>query len=68
MDDPNNRGKRDRERINVNEPHELRYWTEALGCTKEQLIAAVAKVGVMAKDVRAYFGKAGSAVGTEAHS
>jgi hypothetical protein len=58
-DDPNDRGPRDRERINRHEEHEVRYWTKALGVTKEQLFAAIDKVGVMAKDVRKELGKQG---------
>jgi Protein of unknown function (DUF3606) len=56
-DDLQNRGAADRNRINVHEAHELRYWTKALGVTEEQLKAAVAKVGVMAVDVRRHLGK-----------
>ncbi len=51
-DNMENRGPQDRDRINVNEEHEVRYWTEALGVTREQLEAAVREAGVMAKDVR----------------
>ena len=46
-------GKPDRDRINVHEPYELRDWSKKFGVTPEQLKAAVAKVGVMAKDVEA---------------
>ena len=56
-DDLGNRGKQDRDRINVNEPHEVTYWTKALGCSEEQLRAAVKSAGVMAADVRAKLGK-----------
>jgi len=51
-DNLDNRGQQDRDRINVNEEHEVRYWTETLGVTRDQLEAAVREVGVMAKDVR----------------
>lgn len=57
-DDLTNRGQADRLRINVNEHHEVLYWTEALECTEQELRDAVAAVGVMAKDVRAHLGKA----------
>jgi hypothetical protein len=53
-DDLNNRGPQDRARINVNEQHELDYWTEALGCTEQQLRDAVAAVGVGSESVREY--------------
>ncbi len=56
-DDKSQRGAADRTRINVHEEHELRYWTEALGVSREQLLEAVQRVGVVAKDVRATLGK-----------
>lgn len=51
-DDLTNRGGADRSRINVNEDHEVAYWTKELGVSREQLVAAVRAVGVMVKDVR----------------
>jgi len=39
------RGGRDRERINVNQDHELRDWSKKFGVTKEQLKEAVQAVG-----------------------
>lgn len=51
-DDLSNRGPADRARININEPHEIAYWTQALGCSEEELRRAVDAVGVMARDVR----------------
>ncbi len=51
-DDLNNRGQQDRIRINVNEEHEVRYWTQELGVTREELEQAVKTVGVMVEDVR----------------
>ena len=56
-DDLNNRGQQDRTRINVHEEHEVRYWTEALGVSKEQLEAAVKEVGPLASAVRQRLGK-----------
>jgi uncharacterized protein DUF3606 len=53
-DDPSNRGPADRTRINVNEDHELRYWTKKFGCTSTELRNAVQAVGVMADKVEAY--------------
>lgn len=53
-DDPNYRGPKDGARINVNQPHEVAYWTNALGCTAQELRDAVDAVGVMADDVRRY--------------
>jgi hypothetical protein len=51
-DDLTQRGAADRSRINVNETHEVRYWTKKFGCTEEQLRAAVKAVGVMADKVQ----------------
>jgi hypothetical protein len=50
-DDPNQRGPADRARINLNEEHEVRYWSEKFGASSERLKQAVARVGPMAHDV-----------------
>ena len=47
-------GSPDRERINVNEEYELRDWSTKFGVTPDELKAAVAAVGVQAKDVEAH--------------
>ena len=52
-DDKTKRGPQDASRINVHEKYEVEYWTKKFGVTEEQLKAAVAKVGVMAKAVEA---------------
>jgi hypothetical protein len=57
VDDLKNRGAQDRARISMSEEHEVRYWTKALGISKEQLAAAVAKVGNSAEAVRRELGK-----------
>jgi hypothetical protein len=51
-DDPKNRGPQDRSRIDVNQDHELRYWTKELGVDEQTLKAAVSRVGPMVNDVR----------------
>ena len=56
-DDMKNRGPQDRTRISLSEEHEVRYWTQALGVSKEQLAAAVQAVGSSADRVRAHLGK-----------
>ena len=56
-DDPTNRSAQDRARINVNEDHEVRYWTQALEVSEEKLREAVAAVGVSADAVRQHLGK-----------
>lgn len=57
MDNLKNRGPADRLRVNVNEPHEVRYWTEKWGVSAEALKSAVQKVGPMATDVARQLGK-----------
>ena len=42
----------DAKRININETHEVNYWTKALGVPKERLIAAVERVGTSANAVK----------------
>jgi hypothetical protein len=42
----------DRSRISMNEADQIRYWTEALGCSKDELAAAVARVGNSSDAVR----------------
>lgn len=56
-DDKSDRGPADRQRVNVNQEHEVRYWCKAFGCTEEELRQAVQRVGVMADDVRRALGK-----------
>jgi hypothetical protein len=51
-DDMKNRGSQDRSRIAMGEEHEVRYWTEALGVSREKLQQAVDKVGNSAEAVR----------------
>ena len=51
MDDKTKTGAADRDRINIHEDYELRDWSEKFGVSHDELKRAVAKVGVMAKDV-----------------
>lgn len=53
-DDKTQRGGQDRERISLEEAYEVRDWTQSLGCTEEELRAAVAAVGHSAEAVRAH--------------
>ena len=50
-DNPNLRGDGDRQRINVDQEHEVRYWSQKLGVTPEELRTAVKDVGPMAAAV-----------------
>jgi hypothetical protein len=56
-DDKSKTGSPDRDRINVNEDYELRYWTKELGVTGDELRAAVKVVGPTADAVRRHLGK-----------
>ena len=56
-DDLNKRGQQDRSRINVHEDHEVRYWTEALGVSRDQLEKAVHAVGPSATAVREHLAR-----------
>jgi hypothetical protein len=53
-DDKSNKGPQDQQRISLDQDHELRYWTQALGCSEEQLREAVRAVGNTASKVRTY--------------
>lgn len=55
-DDLSKTGKPDDSRINVHEEHEVRYWTQKFGITREQLVQAVKSAGPMVKDVKRYLG------------
>lgn len=50
-DDTSKTGGQDRQRINVNEPYELRDWAAKFGVTTDQLRQAVAQVGDRAAEV-----------------
>lgn len=47
-----NRGEPDRSKINMSEHYEVKYWGKQLGVSKDQLQAAVDKVGNSAAAVR----------------
>jgi hypothetical protein len=55
-DDPKKTGL-DRKLIDLNEPHEVRSWTESLGVDERTLKVAVAVVGNSAEKVRAHLKK-----------
>ena len=57
MDDKNNIGSPDRDRINLDEDYEVQYWTKAFGVTAQELEAAVAAVGSTTEAVRRHLGK-----------
>jgi hypothetical protein len=51
-DDLKQTGKADDTRINVDQEHEVKYWSEKFGVSRDQLKSAVAKVGSMVKNIR----------------
>jgi hypothetical protein len=51
-----NRLQPDRSKINMHEDYEVKYWTHALGVSREQLQKAVDKVGNSAATVRKELG------------
>ncbi|CAB3939593.1 DUF3606 domain-containing protein [Achromobacter insolitus] len=57
-DDLKNRGPQDRSRINVNEDHEMRYWSKELGVSEDQLRESVKAAGVSVDAVKKHLGKA----------
>jgi hypothetical protein len=50
------RGHPDRSRINMNEDHEVKYWTKHLAITRGELQRLVDKVGNSASAVRKELG------------
>ncbi len=56
-DDTRQIGSPDRDRINLSEDYEVRYWTGALGVTEQQLREAVQAVGSTAEAVRRHLGR-----------
>ena len=45
------RGRGDRSRINVEQDHDVRYWSRQLHCTEAELRIAIQKVGTSATAV-----------------
>jgi len=56
-DDLTKRRPQDASKININEPWEITYWTQALGVSAADLIKAVAAVGVSVIAVKKHLGK-----------
>jgi hypothetical protein len=54
MADESKKTKLDRKLIDLDEPHEMRSWTESLGCTEQQLRGAVKAAGNSADKVCEY--------------
>lgn len=56
-DDKNSRGTADRQRIDLEDPDEVRSWASSLSVTDNQLIEAVRIAGIEAARVREYLDK-----------
>jgi hypothetical protein len=51
-DDLKQTGRQDDQRINVEQDHELSYWSKELGVSRDELRRAVQQAGSLVKDVR----------------
>ena len=51
-DDLKQTGKADDSRIDVDQDHELQYWSDKLGVSRDELRKAVQAAGPMVKDVQ----------------
>jgi hypothetical protein len=56
-DDLKKTGGADNSRINVEQDHELGYWSKMFGVTRDELRKAVQAAGPMAKDVQKHLGR-----------
>jgi hypothetical protein len=56
-DDLKQTGKADDQRINVEQDHELNYWSKELGVSREQLRNAVQQAGPLVRDVRRHLSR-----------
>ncbi|MDO9404899.1 MAG: DUF3606 domain-containing protein [Polaromonas sp.] len=57
MPDDKSKTGNDRKLISLNEDYEVRDWAKSLGCTEEELRAAVKAVGNSADAVRKHLSK-----------
>ena len=57
MDNKNNTGSPDRDRINIHENYEVEYWTKTLGVSADELRKAVEAAGTSADAVRNHLKK-----------
>ena len=56
-DDLKQTGKPDDQRINVEQDHELSYWSKELGVSREELKRAVEQAGPVVKNVRQHLNR-----------
>ena len=50
-------GKPDDSRINMEQDHEVKYWSEKFGVSRDELRKAVQAAGPMAKDVQRHLSR-----------
>ena len=56
-DDSKKTGRQDDERINPDQDHELAYWSQKFGVSREELRKAVQAAGPMVKDVQRHLNR-----------
>lgn len=56
-DDLKQTGRQDDQRINLNQDHEVNYWSKELGVSREELRRAVEQAGPMVKNVRQHLNR-----------
>jgi hypothetical protein len=56
-DDLKQTGRQDDERMNPDQDHELAYWSQKFGLSRDELRKAVQAAGPMVKDVRQHLNR-----------
>ncbi|HEX6414346.1 MAG TPA: DUF3606 domain-containing protein [Burkholderiales bacterium] len=56
-DDLKQTGRQDDQRINLDQDHEVNYWSKELGVSREELRRAVEQAGPMVKNVRQHLNR-----------
>lgn len=56
-DDLKQTGRADDQRINIDQDHELSYWSKELGVSRDELRSAVQQAGPMVRDVRQHLSR-----------
>jgi hypothetical protein len=56
-DDLKQTGRADDQRINIDQDHELNYWSKELGVSRDELRSAVQQAGPMVRDVRQHLSR-----------
>lgn len=56
-DDLKQTGRQDDQRINLDQDHEVNYWSKELGVSREELRRAVEQAGPMVKNARQHLNR-----------